>query len=369
MAAPCECGGAPRAAGGDGCRAERGVVGCRESGELRRRYVSGFLPLGERKVPLVSTRLSARDVIGGWGVRWGIGRMRYRVPPGLYAVGRPGAASPVLVTANYKLTFDSLRRHLGRSDAWILVLDTSGVNVWCAAGKGTFGTDELVDKIRLVALREVCPGGRIVLPQLGAPGVAAHEVRRQTGYPVVFGPVRAADVPRFLSGGFRKDEGMREARFGLADRMAVAPLEAVHVLPPAAALLGAGALLALPLSAGTLERVARVSVPLLGALLAGTVVFAALLPWLPFRAFALKGAVLGVLWSAAASAILHDGPLGWAARMLLIAPIVSFLAMNFTGSTTFTSLSGAQLEVRRSLVPMAASLLIGILLGIPGGLW
>jgi len=30
---------------------------------------------------------------------------------------------------------------------WILILDTKGVNVWCAAGKGTFGTEELVFRI------------------------------------------------------------------------------------------------------------------------------------------------------------------------------------------------------------------------------
>ena len=73
--------------------------------------------------------------------------MDYRVEPGLYAVGSPTADSPVLVSANYKMSFDRLRSALPGVDAWILVLDTKGINVWCAAGKGTFGTDELVRRI------------------------------------------------------------------------------------------------------------------------------------------------------------------------------------------------------------------------------
>jgi len=82
------------------------------------------------------TTLTWRDVLGGWRVRWGIGRMRYHVTPGLYRIGTPDADSPVLVTANYKLTVDALRRRLTGLDLWILVLDTKGVNVWCAAAKG-----------------------------------------------------------------------------------------------------------------------------------------------------------------------------------------------------------------------------------------
>ena len=69
--------------------------------------------------------------------------MNYKVDPGLYALGAPDADSPVLVSANFKMSFDLLREALPGRNAWILVLDTDGINVWCAAGKGTFGTEEL----------------------------------------------------------------------------------------------------------------------------------------------------------------------------------------------------------------------------------
>ncbi|HQL32652.1 MAG TPA: hypothetical protein PK969_05305, partial [Treponemataceae bacterium] len=68
-------------------------------------------------------------------LRLGIGRNKASVTPGLYFIGSPGAASPVLVSANYRLSFDALRKELSGIDAWILVVDTRGVNVWCAAGK------------------------------------------------------------------------------------------------------------------------------------------------------------------------------------------------------------------------------------------
>jgi hypothetical protein len=103
-------------------------------------WVLGTLDTPVRVVPRVDTRLRPTDHLGTWRVRWGIGRMRYRVDPGLYAVGQPTPDSPVLVFANYKMSFDGLRSQLAGVDAWVLVLDTQGVNVWCAAGKGTFGT-------------------------------------------------------------------------------------------------------------------------------------------------------------------------------------------------------------------------------------
>ena len=88
--------------------------------------------------------------------------------PGLYALGKPGKQSEIFVTANYKYSLDLLRKSLRGRDAWILVLNTKGINVWCAAGKGTFGTSELVLRIRAVRLEQYVDHRRIILPQPGA---------------------------------------------------------------------------------------------------------------------------------------------------------------------------------------------------------
>ncbi len=333
-----------------------------ESAELRALYVKGYLSVKGRRIPVVSTDLGVGDILGGWKVRWDFGRNTYTVVPGLYAVGGPGPESPVLVTANYKLTFDHLRRELGGIDAWILVLDTKGVNTWCAAGKGTFGTRELVDRIIRVRLGEVVSHSTLILPQLSASGVSAPEVKKIVKYRVVFGPVRARDIPAFLARGLSKDDAMRRVEFRFPDRMAVAPVELVHSWPFLLGALAVGALFALPTGNGYSARFFRFFLPYAGAVAAGALVFPALLPYLPFRAFSLKGAVLGALWAVAAAFLTGASPAGSAAIVLIVTPVVSYLAMNFTGSSTYTCQTGAELEVKRGLMPMAASLVLGVAL-------
>ena len=336
------------------------VIALQSTARFRAPYITGYVTAGARKIPRVSTRLSRADRMGGWKVRWDIGRMSYTVLPGLYVVGSPAADSPVLVTANYKLTFDVLRSRLGGIDSWILVLDTKGINVWCAAGKGTFGTDELMARAAAVKLGEVIAHRTLILPQLGATGVSAPVVRSVTGWRVQYGPVDARDIPAYLSGGSKKNAAMRTVQFRLPDRMVIAPAEVAHSWPLLLGVLAVSGLLAIPFDAGYFGRALALFLPLVGATLVGTVAFPALLPFLPFRAFALKGALLGALWGAAAAIVVHASPANAAALILLSTPIVSFLSMNFTGSSTFTCQPGAALEVRRGFIPMISSLVLGL---------
>ncbi len=192
-----------------------------------RRWVTGEVKTAAGAVPQVGTALDWRDRLGAAAVRLGLRRMRYAVEPGLYAVGTPNGASPVFVSANYKLSFDYLRRELGGIDGWILVLDTKGINVWCAAGKGTFGTEEVIGRVEAAGLGEIVSHRHLILPQLGAPGVAAHEVRKRCGFRVIYGPVRARDIVAFMAAGERATAEMRRVHFYLADRLAVVPLELV----------------------------------------------------------------------------------------------------------------------------------------------
>ena len=253
-------------------------------------------PIGD--VPVVSTRLKMADRLGAWKARWGLGRMEYRVVPGLYAVGRPTPKSPVLVSANYKLSFDRLRSQLGGVDAWIMVIDTKGVNVWCSAGKGTFCADEVVRWIEAVRLPEVVLARKLILPQLSAAGVAAHEVRKRSGFHVVFGPVRAEDVRAFLAAGMQATPEMREVQFPMGDRLAVIPVELVQaaskvVLVAACFFLLAG-LGRDGYSASRAMDAGLFSAALfLLVCLSSLTLTSLLLPWLPGRAFAIKGAWLG----------------------------------------------------------------------------
>lgn len=325
--------------------------------------------------------LTLADRLGAVRVRLDIGRSGYRVEPGLWACGKPERRSPVLVTANYKLSFDCVRKELGNLDAWILVLDTHGVNVWCAAGKGTFGTDELVRRIRESKLDQLVDHRDLVLPQLCAPGVAGFEVTKATGFRVRFGPVYACDIPAYLDAGMRKTDRMREVRFDLRDRLLIVPVEVMHAARFIPVLAATALALALPAGPGYAQRLGYALGSLAGALVAGTVLFPALLPVLPFRAFSAKGGILGLLWSAlhfllslAVGPRGEGGPgilaaaLGALPATLVSVPLVAYIAMNYTGSSTFTCQKGAELEVRRSLPAMIVSGAAGILLAASRGL-
>jgi hypothetical protein len=287
--------------------------------------------------------------------------MGHRVTPGLYRLGTPTPDSPVIVTANYTLSFDAVRSMPAGTDCYILILDTKGVNVWCAAGKGTFGTGELVQKIAATGLASVVRHRTLILPQLGAPGIAAHEVQRRSGFRVEYGPVRARDLPEYLKTR-RATSEMRRVRFPIADRLILTPVEVVHAALPAIA-----AAVLLYFLAGPLAALAAVT-----AVLAGTVLFPALLPVIPTHDFSTKGLILGIIagipfaasfaanpalpiWASALSAI---------TALLVMTAVTAYLALNFTGCTTFTSRTGVKNEIFRYVPVMAAMAGSGIALAI-----
>ena len=329
--------------------------------------LEGHIATAAGDIPRVASRLSLRDKVGIVRVRSGITRNEYRVPPGLFAVGQPDANSPVLVTANYKYSFDSLRRGLAGRNAWVLVLNTKGINVWCAAGKGTFGTAEVVKRVTETHLDRVVSHRKLILPQLGAPGVAAHEVQKQTGFRVVFGPVRAADVNSFLDQGMKATPDMRAVKFGFLQRLAMVPEEIVAHLPILFVALAVQAGLSL-IGSGRLVLFDLVLV--IAAILAGCALVPMFLPWIPGRAFSFKGWLAGVVVVLALEAYAVAG-LGhvfhWRSLVLslLILPVISaYAAMNFTGTSTFTSLSGVVKEMSRAVPLMLTSASLYVVLFI-----
>lgn len=322
-------------------------------------------------IQTLASTLTGRDRIGHWKARWGIGRFSCRVKPGLYALGCPTPDSPVLVTANYQLTVDTLRSALPRHNAWILVLDTAGINVWCAAGKGSFGTEELVHTINQTQLMNVVKHRQLILPQLGAPGVAAHRVQQSTGFRVVYGPVRATDIPAFLDAGFTASPAMRRVRFSLKDRLVLIPMELVfsgkYLLPLTLALAALSGFRSASYSVEHLQSYAPpITITLLVAWFTGAALGPALLPWLPGQGFAFKGlmaGILGLLIFPAACLPLHLEPLDVLVALTLIPAISSFLTLLFTGASTYASPSGVRKEMRIAIPMQVASASLGI------GMW
>ncbi len=317
------------------------------------------------KFQQISTKLTRQDRIGSWKARWGINRMNFKINPGLYRVGDADKMSPVLVTANYKMSFDVLRKELAGLNAWILVLDTKGINVWCAAGKGTFGTDELVRRLKIDNLARIVSHKNIILPQLSASGVSAHEVQRRSGFKVTFGPVRARDIKEFLQAGMRATSEMRKVRFNLIDRLVLTPMELVGTYKTALMVFGVLFILNL-LKAGSFGAVDFYGY--IGALLTGCFIVPVLLPWIPGKAFAWKGWLMGMVWAAAVN-IINGWPLypeyglfRVISYMLILPAVSAFYAMNFTGASTYTSFSGVLKEMKTAVPAIIASTALGTVL-------
>lgn len=319
------------------------------------RYVCGWQETPAGDIPQVTGELKLLDIAGHWAMRWGFGRSHYRVAPGLYAIGKPTADSHVLVSANYKLSFDVLRRDVAGLDLWILVIDTKGINVWCAAGKGTFGTAEIVNRVKSSQLEKVVSHRQLIVPQLGAPGVAAHEVKKQSGFKVIYGPILAKDIKQFLAAEMKATPAMRRITFDTRDRFILTPVELTafwkNALRAALILFVIGGLgpSIFSFAAAWSRGGAAVSIGLAG-LFAGAVLTPTLLPWIPGRAFALKGTIVGLAISFIV--LITTGPydfLSALATTLCLTAVSSFAAMNFTGSSTYTSPSGVEKEMRHAI--------------------
>ncbi len=327
-------------------------------------WIKGVVNTPAGNIPRIKTRLNKSDIIGSWKARWGINRMNYKVNPGLYCVGEPDKSSPVLVTANYKMSFDRLRKELSGRNLWILVLDTEGINVWCAAGKGTFGTDELVRMISQVDLTHIVSHRTLVLPQLGASGIVVREVQNRSGFKVIFGPVRAEDIKEFIDNNMNATQGMRKVRFSFLDRIVLTPIEFVGTTKLSLMIFGVLFIMNLTGSSfGIIDFYGYV-----GALVVGTILVPLFLPWIPGKAFAWKGWLLGFFWAVGVN-VLNGWPgyTGYspvlAISYLLILPAISaFYALNFTGASTYTSLSGVKKEMKIAVPLIVISIAAGIIL-------
>lgn len=259
----------------------------------------------------------------------------------MYCLGRPGPDSPVLATVNYRLSFDILRIDLRGRDCWILVLDTDGMNVACAVETGRFGTDELITRMQKARLQEAVCHRTLILPQLGARGIDGEEVRRHTGFDVLSGPVRSADIPDYLARGSRATPEMSIVRFSLRDRLGLSLMEigrSLLIFP----VFAFGALIVAGLGPGgvSLERawadVWRLFALGLGSVCAGSFLVPVSLPIIPVAAYSAKGWMTG---AAVTALFLHGAglahgmdPFFTAACYLFFPAASAALALRFSGA-------------------------------------
>lgn len=315
------------------------------------------------KIPRVYKEWKFSDYAGAWLVRLGWDRMGYGIAPGLYAFGAPDKNSPVLVSANYKLSFDVLRRELKSINAWILVIDSKAVNVWCSAGKGTFSAEEIARVVKEVKLDHIVSHKTLILPQLSAPGVAAFELIKLCGFKGIFGPVEARDIKKFIDNGMKADGKMREVKFGLFSRLEVAVLELAGAVPYLLAIMLVSGIAWLWSPLGIKFFIAFSGAAVAGVV-AGSLIFSSLLPVMPGRMFSVKGGVLGAASGLILAYLLELSPVYSSSIIAITAAVSAFVAMNYTGASTFTSITGVKKEVAVSLPVIIVMAALGLIVQI-----
>jgi len=161
---------------------------------------------------------------------------------------------------------------------------------------------------------------------------------------------------------------MRKVDFPIWERMKLIPVEITYgkylmILIPAIFFILAG----LNLHGYSVDRAwehgGRAVINLLAAYVSGCVLAPILLPWIPFKRFSVKGLLIG--WLMATMLLffhfLGDNIFEIVSWFLIMGSISSFMAMNFTGSSTFTSLSGVQKEMKLSLPLQIGAAAVGLI--------
>lgn len=141
---------------------------------------------------------------------------------GLTKIGNPDRDSPVLLTCNYHLTVERVKRALKGMDAYLLVANSRGINVWCAATGGLFTNHSVISVLKASGVEGLVDHRNVVLPQLAATGVEADVIGERAGWKVIWGPVCANDIAVFIRNELKRTPEMREVEFPVRQRIEMA---------------------------------------------------------------------------------------------------------------------------------------------------
>jgi NAD-dependent dihydropyrimidine dehydrogenase PreA subunit len=256
----------------------------------------------------------------------------HRAPTGLVPIGTPDRSSPVLVTGNYTLTVRRVRRALTGRDAWLLVADSKGINVWCASGGGHLTHHDVISAIRTSGVQDRVDRRLLVLPQLCATGVERRRIEEATGWTATWGPASAEDIPAFLDRGGHTARSERATRFPLPDRLEMAAMWIGPLVP----------ILWLVLWPITGAGAAAIDAGVVGLAVLALYGF---FPWLPLRTMrgipvyaTLSVAAFGIgIATLALFGLLHPSTMLWLAAACVVA--MGIASIDVAGSTPLLSSS------------------------------
>ncbi len=142
--------------------------------------------------------------------------------PECIKIGNPDENSPVFLTCNFRLTVRRVKRALKGMGCYLLIANSRGVNVWCAATGGLFTNHDIISILKTSGVEQEVHHRRVILPQLAATGIETQVVQKKTGWKVLWGPVCAKDIPEFVQKNFTKTAQMRQVSFPFLQRMEMA---------------------------------------------------------------------------------------------------------------------------------------------------
>ena len=120
------------------------------------------------------------------------------VDAGLYEFGDLDKDSPVLMTTNFALTFYTVEGDIkGKTNAYLLVLDTEGRAVDVSLAGGQLNAEAVADLIKETGIEDKVETRTLIIPGLAAP--VSGEIEDESGWEVLVGPRDSSAVPGFLA--------------------------------------------------------------------------------------------------------------------------------------------------------------------------
>ncbi|MCG3227618.1 MAG: 4Fe-4S binding protein [Candidatus Heimdallarchaeota archaeon] len=141
---------------------------------------------------------------------------------GYQRVGKPDENSPVLLTCNFHLTILRLKKATKGLSYHLLVANSKGINVWCAATGDSLNNHSVISVIKTSGIEDKVNHKKIILPQLAAPGVESKVILKSVGWKILWGPVDAKDIPEFFESNFEKTDDMKQVEFRIIQRIEMA---------------------------------------------------------------------------------------------------------------------------------------------------
>jgi len=141
------------------------------------------------------------------------------VVPGLRRIGTPDRDSPVVVTGNFHLTVRRVEKALTSQNCYLLVVQSKGINVWCASAGGEMNTHSIITALKTSDIASLVDHRELILPQLSATGIDTKLLKKVSGWKGKWGPVYANSLPELIANGHIKTQEQRRVRFDLPFRM------------------------------------------------------------------------------------------------------------------------------------------------------